>query len=86
MLQEWKYLTAHRNRLGKKKGMDRMEDGFIEYICELRKKRKRVTLRIIWRKALKIKPDFCNYGKYHERMKNWFYHGFKTQFVCPGQK
>ena len=59
--------------------MDNMEDEFIEYIRKLGKKSKGVTSWIIWRKVLKIKPDFFNYGKEHERIKNWFYHGFKKR-------
>ena len=56
-----------------------MEDELIEYIRKPIKKSKRVTSWIIRRKSLKRKPDFCNYGKDHERMKNWFYHGFKKR-------
>ena len=50
--------------------MDKMKDELIEYIRELRRKSKMVTSWIIWWKALKTNPDFCNYGRDHERMKN----------------
>ena len=66
--------------------MDNMEDELIEYIRELRKKSKMVTSMIIWRKSLKIKPDFCNHVKYHERMKTWFYHGFKKRKILSWKK
>ena len=28
---------------------------------------------------MKIKPDFCNFGKDHEKTKNWFYHSFEKR-------
>ena len=46
-IQKWKSSTGHRNILGKKKIMDKMDDELIEYICELIKNIKRVTSWII---------------------------------------
>ena len=78
-LQKWKASTSGKKKIYKKTTQKDMEDEIVEYIRDLRKNCKRVTTWIIWRKAMKIKPDFCDYGKNKEKLKSWFYYGFKKR-------